>query len=177
MDPRKVEETFGTLVETESKALFSFLYWSLGRHEDALDALQETLIRIHRGLPELRAADSVRRWAFRIATNVAHNIREKRRHDPSNYGLDADEEAPTLRERPRTPAHELAEKETNERLRRALAELPAELREPLILHTVSGMKYREISDALSVPIGTVTSRIHAARMKLQEVLGDELDEF
>jgi RNA polymerase sigma-70 factor (ECF subfamily) len=178
LDPRKTEEAFNALVESESKGLFNFLFWSLGRREEAMDALQETLIRIHRGLAELRDEGSIRRWAYRIATNVAHTQRGKRRNDATTYGLDVSEHAPAIGHggRVRTPDEELAEKDTNERLRRALAELPPELREPLLLHTVSGMKYREIADALDLPIGTVTSRIHAARQELQEALGDELDE-
>lgn len=179
MDPRKTEEAFAALVESEGRGLFRFLYWSLGRKEDAQDALQETFIRIHRSLADLRVEGSLRRWAFRIATNVAHDLRAKRRKELSTYGLDADEEAPVALHggQVRTPAHEAAAKETSERLRGALADLPAELREPLLLHTVSGMKYREIAEALGWPIGTVTSRIHAARLELQETLGDELDDL
>jgi RNA polymerase sigma-70 factor, ECF subfamily len=178
LDSRKIEETFAALVESESGALFSFLYWSLGRKEDAQDALQETFLRIHRSLPELRDPESLKRWAFRIATNVAHNLRDRRRRELSTYGLDADEEAPVVLHggQVRTPEREAAGRETSERLRRALAELSTDLREPLLLHVVTGLKYREVADALDLPIGTVTSRIHAARMKLAEALGDELDD-
>jgi RNA polymerase sigma-70 factor, ECF subfamily len=175
LDPRKIEETFSALVESESKGLFAFLYWSLGRKEDAQDALQETFFRIHKSLPDLRVEGSLKRWAFRIATNVAHTMRGKRRNQLSTYGLDADEEAPVVLHggQVRTPDREVTERETNERLRRALAALSPELREPLLLHTVNGMKYREIAEALDLPIGTVTSRIHSARLARHQELGDE----
>jgi len=172
LDPRKVDEAFDSLVTREGQGLFRFLYWALGREEDARDALQETLIRIHRGLASFRGDASLHHWAFRIATNVAHDVRGKRARGPSTYGLEASEATPPMRGEVRSPDRELEDRETSERLSRALESLSPELREPLLLHTVSGMKYREVADALALPIGTVTSRIHAARVKLQELLGD-----
>ena len=176
MDPKKVDEAFDALVEKEGQGLFRFLCWALGREEDARDALQEVLVRIHRGLAGFRGDASLHSWAFRIATNVAHDIRGKRARAPSTYGLEAAESSPPVLHggEVRTPDRELSDRETSERLKQALESLTPDLREPLLLHTVSGMKYREVADALGLPIGTVTSRIHAARMKLQELLGDDL---
>ncbi len=178
MDPRKIEETFAALVESESRALHAFLHWSLGRPEEVPDALQETFLRIHRSLPELKSEGSLKRWAFRIATNVAHDARNKRRRALSTYGLDADEGAPAVLHggHVRPPEHDLVQREMNERLRRALEGLSEDLRAPLLLHTVSGLKYREVADALDLPIGTVTSRIHTARTRLAAELGELLDD-
>lgn len=177
MDHKKKEETFSELVERESRSLFAFLYWALGRKEDAQDALQETFIRVHRGLDDLRDRSTIKRWVMRIATNVAHDIRLDRAKDVPTYGLNAEESAPVVvqRAQERTPEREIGDRETSERLARALAKLPPELREPLVLHAVNGLKYREVAEALGWPIGTVTSRIHAARLQLQEELGEDLD--
>ncbi len=171
-----MEETFAELVEAEGKGLLRFLFWSLGREDDARDALQEVLIRAHRALGALRNEASLKKWIYRIATNVAHDTHGKRARRPVTYGIDAEESAPVVLHggTVRTPDRELADRETSERLEQALSALSEELREPLLLHTVSGMKYREVAEALGLPIGTVTSRIHAARMKLQEELGDQV---
>jgi RNA polymerase sigma-70 factor (ECF subfamily) len=176
VDSRKIEETFAALVESESKRLFRFLYWSLGRQDEARDALQDVLIRIHRGLTDLRDDTTIQKWVYRIATNVAHDYRNARRTRTETYGLDAEEDARPRPSSARTPAEEAAEKDTNERLRVVLSSLPEELRAPLLLHTLNGMKYREVADALDLPIGTITSRIHHARMLLQEALRDEMEE-
>jgi RNA polymerase sigma-70 factor (ECF subfamily) len=165
------EDAFSELVREEGDGLFRFLFWSLGRREDALDALQEVLIRVHRGLPGLRDAGTRHGWLYRIATNVAHDTRARRKRAPASLAA-FDENAETrLGGSPELgPSAALEARETSERLQAALASLPAELREPLVLHVVSGMKYREIADSLGWPIGTVTSRIHAARLALQEAL-------
>lgn len=168
-----MEETFDSLVEAEGQGLFRFLYWALGREADARDALQETLMRIHRGLPGFRGETTLHHWAFRIATNVARDLRGRRGRAPKTYGLEAAENASVVhRSEEVAPDGAVVASETSALLERGLAELPPELREPLLLHTMSGMKYREIAEALGIPIATVSTRIHAARMKLQALLGD-----
>lgn len=174
MAPDRGEADIDHVVREEGDGLFRFLYWALGHREDALDALQETLIRVHRGLADLRERGSLRRWVYRIATNVAHDTRARRKRAPATFGLAADDGATVLLagRAEAAPAQQLDAKETDARLALALAELPPELREPLLLHVVSGLKYREVAETLGWPIGTVTTRIHAARERLAERLGE-----
>jgi RNA polymerase sigma-70 factor (ECF subfamily) len=161
------------LVAQEGEGLFRFLVWSLGSRDDALDALQEVMIRVHRGHKDLREPGSERRWLYRIATNVGRDFRSRRRRIPKTLGESPqDDVRPALAgEAEPSPLAQLEAKETSERLRLALADLPEELREPLLLFAVTGLKYREIAESLGWPIGTVTTRIHEARKRIADKLG------
>ncbi|HZV00059.1 MAG TPA: RNA polymerase sigma factor [Planctomycetota bacterium] len=172
MDPGKLEQAFAELLEAEGQGLFRYLYWALGREEDARDALQEVLIRIHRNLASLRDETSLKKWVYRIATNVAHDHRRIRSRGAQTFGTHDPAVIEGAAVSARRPDDEVADRETHERLEKGLAALPEELRQALLLHTLGGMKYREVAEALGWPIGTVTSRIHKARMMLQEMLGD-----
>ncbi len=162
------------IARTEGDGLFRFLYWSLGHRDDAMDAVQEVLLRVHRSLDDLREVASLKHWLYRIATNVARDARARRRRTPRTFGLVADEgaRAALLGAGEATPLAEVQAREADGRLGRALDALDADLREPLLMHVLGGMKYREIADALGWPIGTVTTRIHVARKRLAEALGD-----
>jgi len=170
--PAAAEDDFESLVAREREGLFRFFFWALGDREEALDALQETLIRAFRGFGALREAGSARSWLYVIAANVAKRARTRRARRPRTLGAAAAEDARTAlhgaAELP--PAAGLEAEETSRRLAAALAALEPDLREPLLLFAVSGMKYREIADALGWPIGTVTTRIHAARERLAAAL-------
>jgi RNA polymerase sigma-70 factor (ECF subfamily) len=166
------ESTFETLVSQEAPGLYRFLCWNLRHRQDAEDALQEVLIRAFRGFHKLRERELFKSWIYRIATNVAHDSGRKRSRGMPTIGLEIFDETLPLLLGAGEPAPILhAEKlELDRKLSAALASLSPELREPLLLHTLSGMKYREVAEALGWPMGTVTTRIHVARQKLAEAL-------
>ena len=166
-------EAFEEVVRREGDGLFRFLYWFLGDREEALDAVQETLLRGFQGFSGLRDPASVKPWFFTIATNVARRLHGKRKKRPKTFGIAPGEDARlALRGAGEaTPFANVEAGETDSRLADALASLEPELREPLLLFTVSGLKYREIADALGWPMGTVTTRIHTARERLATILG------
>jgi len=165
-------EAFEEIVRREGDGLFRFLYWFLGDREDALDALQECLLRAFKGYGSLRDPASARQWLYRIATNAAKRLHAKRNRRPRPLGAAPDEAVrPALHGGAEaTPLANLEALETDERLASALDSLDPELREPLLLFVLSGLKYREIAEALSLPIGTVTTRIHVARERLAAIL-------
>jgi RNA polymerase sigma-70 factor (ECF subfamily) len=169
---KDIDAKLEAIVRDEGDGLFRFLYWALGHREDALDAVQETLIRAYRGLAGLRNEDSLKHWLYRIATNVARDSRGRRRRTPRPSGatFDDDARAALTGTAEPTPFALLQAAEADSRLGQALAALAPELREPLLLHVVSGLKYREVAEALGWPIGTVTTRIHTARERLKAAL-------
>lgn len=165
-------EDFEALAAREAPRLYRFLCWMIGHRDDAQDALQEVLIRAHRGLPGLRDRERATPWIFRIAANVGRDYARKRRRSMPTFGVEVwDDASPVLLGGGEaTPLAQLTTADEDERLERALAALPPELREPLLLHTLSGMKYREVAEALGWPIGTVTTRIHVGRERLIRLL-------
>lgn len=143
-----------------------------GNHDDAMDAMQKAFIRVHRSLGRFRLEEPFFPWLYRIVRNTALNQkRNENRHQgdcPLEWVNQSDGQPDPLSA---TLADDL-----RERIWRGLQELPAEMRVVFNLYHFEGLKYREIAESLDVPIGTVMSRLHAARTKLREVadLEDEL---
>ncbi len=138
-----------------------------GNHDDAMDAVQKAFIRIHRSLDRFRLDEPFFPWLYRIVRNTALNQRrDERRHRgeiPLEYVKQADG-------RP-DPLEEAVADDLKERLWLGLQAMPAELREVFMLYHFQGLRYREIAAAVDVPIGTVMSRLHAARMRLRGAVG------
>jgi len=135
-----------------------------GNHDDAMDAVQKSFIRIHRSLGKFRLEEPFFPWLYRIVRNTAHNQRrDEKRHQgevPLEWVKQSDGRPDPLSE---TVADDL-----RERIWNGLWELPGEMREVFCLYHFEGFKYREIAELKGVPIGTVMSRLHAARLKLRQ---------
>ena len=136
------------------------------------DVVQETFIKAYRGLGSFRGDSAFYTWLYRIATNCAKSylLAAGRRvpgpePDPSQSG----EAGPTLRDW-NTPEQEAVAVELGAVLRRALNDLPRDLREAVILREVEGLSYAEIACALDCPMGTVRSRISRAREAIDRAI-------
>jgi len=138
-----------------------------GNHDDAMDAVQKSFLRVHRSLAGFRLEEPFFPWLYRIVRNTALN----QRRDEKRHQGDVPLEWVTS---PDTAPDALAAAEAGdlrERLGRALAELPADMRTVFVMYHFQGRKYREIADALGIPLGTVMSRLHAARLRLRPAAG------
>jgi RNA polymerase sigma-70 factor (ECF subfamily) len=129
--------------------------------EDATDIAQETFVLVHRGLAGYRGEGPVAAWLMKIALHVGLKERARRRRLPTvdTRALDA------------LPARTAPDTVPDERLGEAMAALSDDQRAVLSLFAVEGLKHAEIAEALGVPEGTVWSRLHHARRRLQELLG------
>lgn len=138
-----------------------------GNHDDAMDAVQKSFLRVHRSLGRFRLEDPFFPWLYRIVRNTALNQRRDEKRHRGDIPLE-------FVERPDGAPDALATAEANdlrERLGRALAELPEEMRTVFLMYHFQGRKYREIAEAMGIPLGTVMSRLHAARQRLRPALG------
>ena len=148
-----------------------------GSADAADDLTQEVGLRALQALPRFRGDADRRTYLYRIAVNVAlrHN-EERRRHGallaPTTQGASSPLE-PATQNAADSPERQLLRSERLPRIRSALDSLPDDLRTPLILLVLDDMKYREIAAVLEIPIGTVMSRIHAARQRLRAALPEE----
>ena len=142
------------------------LAWALvGNRSDAEDVAQEAFLRAFRGLGSFRGASRFRTWLFQIAVNAARTYRQTRARRPeTSVGgtMDLDDTPDDGRFETRV-VH-------RDEIRRAMAALPSELREAVVLRDVNGLDYREIAELLDVPIGTVESRIFRGRTRLRRML-------
>jgi RNA polymerase sigma-70 factor (ECF subfamily) len=134
-----------------------------------MDAVQKSFLRVHRSLQRFRLDEPFFPWLYRIVRNTALN----QRRDEKRHQGDMPLEWVT---RPDSAPDALTTTEANdlrERLAAAIAELPVEMREVFVMYHFQGKKYREIADAMSIPLGTVMSRLHAARLRLRPAAGLE----
>ncbi len=140
-----------------------------GNHDDAMDAIQKAFIRIHRTLDRFRRDDPFFPWLYRIVHNAALN----QRRDEKRHKGDVPLEWVRRSDGRPDPLAETVADNLRERLWAAIQALPADMREVFVLYHFQGLKYREIATVCDVPIGTVMSRLHAARKRLQGVAGLE----
>jgi len=144
----------------------------LARNEaDATDLVQETYLRALRASDRFEErAGGVRAWLFRILHNVFFSEVERTRRRPiAMEGAGERDPDPGAAPDEAQPAWDLASlnwEHVDERIKGAIGRLRPEFREVLLLWAVEGLKYREISEIVEVPIGTVMSRLHRARATL-----------
>ena len=135
------------------------------------DIAQETFIRAYRALHQYRGDAQFYTWLYRIAVNTAKKFLLELKRDPMvlETNLRQDDEndetywrgsEPTTEETPETV---LAAKEIASVVNMAIAALPEDLRQALVLREIEGLTYEEISEVMNSPIGTVRSRIFRAR--------------
>lgn len=161
--PEKFDEVAAEL----SRPLLHYLEAFVGDATTAEDLLQETLIRMSRGIGEFRGEASLKTWAFSIATRVAADHFRK----PGNRLriIDVDEAADLPD--PGVAAEEVvARKEMNSCIRQVIDSLPESYRAPLILHDLEGLSVAETAAICEAPVPATKIRIHRARKRLEEAL-------
>jgi RNA polymerase sigma factor (sigma-70 family) len=147
--------------------------WLTGNSTDAEDVVQDASLRAFRAIRDY-AGGNPRAWLLSIVRNTAYSWLHKNR--PATIVSVDDLEAVELEHakpderHDDTPEASLIAKVDAEQLRAAIADLPAQFRETLVLRDIEGLDYREIAEATEVPIGTVMSRLARARRRLIETL-------
>jgi RNA polymerase sigma-70 factor (ECF subfamily) len=172
-------EAFGQLVERYQHRLFHSLVHLLGSTEDAQDAAQDALILAFEKLGTFRGESQFYSWLFRIAYNSAVNSKRKpgsskRKTGPMSVSLEARRDASGLEPADLNPSTEpsfgLDVSDRQRLVQQALGELSEEFREAIVLKEIEQMSYEEIAEVVGIPLGTVRSRIHRARMELRQKL-------
>jgi RNA polymerase sigma-70 factor, ECF subfamily len=165
---------FERLWERERPRVWRLTARLSGCPDAADDLTQEVGLRALAAYGNFRGAAAESTWLFRIAVNAAIRWREQsrtaQRHTVITNGV-PDMAGPLES----SPERQAMQAEATARLHRALDVLPEELRTPLLLHAWESMKYREIATLLEIPMGTVMSRLNAARTRLRRELSDEGD--
>ena len=147
----------------------------LGNHDDALDSVQDGVIKALAHLKDFDGRSGFKTWFLRIVYNTAVDSSRKRKRRPT-LGLSDDDRGGIEPATDDDPARGLNQKDLRRILDEALGRLSPTTRTTFILCAEAGLSYKEIADVQGVPIGTVMSRIHSARQKLQSFLNlDELE--
>jgi RNA polymerase sigma-70 factor (ECF subfamily) len=170
-------EAFEALLRRYERELYGYLRRYLGDGSLAEDVFQNTFLQLYVKSAQYEAGRPVRPWLYTIATHQAIDaLRRNGRHQAVSLerptGEPNEDELRGLLEmlegRCPSPLEAASAEERKRRVRAGVEELPEFLRSVLLMAYYQGLKYREIADALGIPVGTVKSRLHAALVKLQE---------
>lgn len=165
---------FAQLVHRYEPELYGYLRRYLGDANAAEDAFQQTFLQVHLKCGQFQAGRKVRPWLYTIATHQAIDARRRTRRqrmtslDLVRYAEEGEggNLLELLAEDRPGPRQRLELKERREWVTRALDDLPDGLRATVTLVYFQGLPYREAADVLSIPVGTVKSRLHTAISRL-----------
>ena len=149
--------------------LYNFAHWLTRNREEAEDLVQETYAKALKGFPSFHLGTNFRAWMYRILRNTFLTSRTGLKATMT-LSLDSEEDEPELTGEGDTPETILIERSNRQLVQSAIDELPVYFREVLLLCDVEEMSYQEIAETLSIPIGTVMSRLSRARKTLRNRL-------
>ena len=150
-------------------ALYNYARWLTGDLTEAEDLVQETYLKGLKGFGSFTPGTNFRAWMYRILRNTFLTSRTGLRAVPP-ISIDEDPELLEQMTDEETPEWHLLQRRSGEALRQAIEGLSLPFREVLLLCDVEEMSYKEIAETLSIPLGTVTSRLMRARQKVRNAL-------
>jgi RNA polymerase sigma-70 factor (ECF subfamily) len=164
------EAAFRELVNRYKNSLYAFLKQFLNRHELIEDVFQETFVQLFNSRQSFDDTRPLRPWLFTIAANKAKDALRKWQRTAAvpigtiaeSEDLSFDDMLNTISADSTVPSDKLEKSETAARVGTIIANMPENLREILILAYFNGFSYKQMADILSIPIGTVKSRLHTA---------------
>jgi RNA polymerase sigma-70 factor (ECF subfamily) len=160
-------EAFTLLVRNYKDFVYRTAYGIVQNHMDAEDIVQESFVKAFRSFRQLKDDFAFPSWISTITTRISFDFLKKRKSNIVPY----ESEAYSIQ------AKDTGTEQTALRLSitQALSRLSDEHRTIIVLREVQGFDYQEIADILGIPIGTVRSRLHAARMQMRKLLSEKED--
>jgi RNA polymerase sigma-70 factor (ECF subfamily) len=169
-------DDFEQAVMPHFNAAYNLARWLVADATLAEDVTQDAMLRAFSYFGSFKGGDG-KSWLLRIVRNVAYNTlatRQRRRMaslDDPGPGADGEGLAMQVADTADNPEDTLVRQESFARLDQAMAALPAELRECLVLHELEELSYKQVAHVTGVPIGTVMSRLARARRRLIAAIG------
>ncbi|MBN1844396.1 MAG: sigma-70 family RNA polymerase sigma factor [Sedimentisphaerales bacterium] len=162
------QQAYTRLVHRYEKEIYNFLLRFLGSSALAEDVFQETFLQIYLSADSFQSGRSFRPWLYTIAANKARDALRSRARRPTVQLTTGDDQAElgrlwdTLNAEVTTPEQIYSQKQLQQLVRKVADQLPDHLREILILSYFDQLSYKELSEVLGIPLGTVKSRLHSA---------------
>ena len=172
-------EAFGVLVERYQDRLYPTLLRLTGCAEDAHDLLQDAFLRAFEKLSLFHGESSFYTWIYRIAINLTLSKRRRRKgidrlrlvRTPFEGGSEPADDVDST-----DPSRAIEQAERDSRVQAALLTLQPDHRAVVVMKDLDGLRYEEIAETLRIPVGTVRSRLHRARLELREKLKGIVEE-
>lgn len=161
-------ESFEALVRRHGPAIYRLAYRMTGNAADAEDLTQDALVEALRAFGKFQPGTHFDRWVYRIMTRTfIDSVRWRRRHP--TLSLDQPDVHPPV-EPGDTPDDAVIRTEAGQQVHRALATIPREFRQAIVLVDLEGLSYEEAARAMDCAVGTVRSRLHRGRTLLRDRL-------
>ena len=164
------KQSFSQIVERYQRELFHFLIRFLGDRAAAEDVFQETFLQVHQSAEQFDLQRRFRPWLFTIAANKARDLMRSQARRPTNPlqasispgDDDSGQFIDLMQSTDLLPSDPMEHQEMKQMVQGAVMNMPDHLREILLLSYFHQFPYKQISDILNIPLGTVKSRLHAA---------------
>ena len=179
---QKDREAYRILVERYQARAYTIAFAVLQRKEDAEDVVQESFVKAYLSLPGFKSQSTFYTWFYRIVRNMSIDVKRKvTRESKREVEIQSDntnelESEMSLAVEGESPDDQLLRKEKMMRISKVLQDISEEHRTVIMLREIEGMDYQEIAKVTGVSKGTIMSRLHYARKKLQQALGDLVSE-
>lgn len=170
MAEAEADVTFRDLVQAHQTRLYRFVVKNIGHGTDAEDLTQQAFVEAAKAYESFRGASELSTWLYGIAMNLVRNYLSRSPH--RRYAFESDEVLETTQAEQPDPSEQLAQTQAVRRLQQEIDGLPAEMREVLLLVALEELSYEEAAVLLSIPVGTVRSRVSRARTTLRKRMAD-----
>jgi len=165
------QEAFKEIFDRYQKKVYRIAYGVVRHREEALDIVQEVFVKLFHSIKNFKGKSHFYTYLYRMVMNTAIDHSRKMGKQIIS-SLDEEGSFEPSEEIEKWPEKILLQKELEEKVNGAMGKLPAEQRAAIIFREVEGLSYQEIADAMECSIGTVMSRLHYARKRMQELLKD-----
>ena len=158
------------IVQRHWRKVFNLAYKFVGKHDEAEDLTQDIFLKVFRSLATFDRRANFQTWLISVSRNLCidHYRSVRKERETMARDVDASELSPVSRER--GPEGQLEQVKLKQLIQTALGELPAALRQAVVLRDLQELSYQEIADQLRLPEGTVKSRINRGRLELARQL-------
>ncbi|GGO20174.1 RNA polymerase sigma factor [Deinococcus humi] len=169
------EAAWYAFVQEYEGRMYGYLYRLEGNSEDALDLTQEVFYRAWRSIHTFRPGERVLPWLYQVARNT--QIESHRRKQLQRFSLEQAREDVgfEVTSEARSPVRAAESADAQDRVQRALLQLPEDYREAVVLRFVEDLPYEDIARIQGVAVGTAKSRVFRAKEQLAELLADVAD--
>ena len=164
------EAAFEALIRAHEKRVYTLCRRMCRNEDDALEAAQDTVLAVWRGVGEFRADAAFSTWLYRLATNACLDLLRREKKRGGDVSLDGGESQLALADGAPLPEEAAIRADTRRMVREALYALPDDYREILLLRETEQLSYQEIAEVAGLELGTVKSRISRARQALRNYL-------
>jgi RNA polymerase sigma-70 factor (ECF subfamily) len=165
------QEALKGIFEKYQKKVYRIAFGVVRQREEALDIVQEVFIKLFRSIKNFKGRSQFYTYLYRMTMNTAIDHARKTGKQPMS-SLDEEGSFEPSDELEKGPERILLQKELEERVKLAMEKLPPEQRAAIIFKDVEGLSYQEMAEAMGCSIGTVMSRLHYGRKRMQELLKD-----